>query len=284
MPNLLVKPGCADQDGRVHAVTPASAGWTYVGFEVYRLRPGRRSGERPATAKPASCWSPARPASPEAARISASSAGARRPSSRIRGRSTCRRDRNGRSARRAIAKSAVCTAPAEGRLPARLISPDKVGQETRGQGTNIRHVRNILPGDRAGREPARRRGDHARRATGRAIRRTSTTATRCRTSRCSRRPTTTASTRPRALPSSASTRTTARSTRRWRSRTATWCWCRAAITRSARPHGYDLYYLNVMAGPKRTWRFHNDPAHEWMLKASADSRYARRPSSRKRSA
>jgi 5-deoxy-glucuronate isomerase len=32
-------------------------------------------------------------------------------------------------------------------------------------------------------------------------------------------------------------------------------------------HGYDLYYLNVMAGPKRVWRFHNDPAHEWMLSA-----------------
>ena len=32
-------------------------------------------------------------------------------------------------------------------------------------------------------------------------------------------------------------------------------------------HGYDLYYLNVMAGPKRLWRFYNDPAHEWMLKA-----------------
>lgn len=31
-------------------------------------------------------------------------------------------------------------------------------------------------------------------------------------------------------------------------------------------HGYDLYYLNVMAGPKRLWRFYNDPAHEWMLK------------------
>jgi len=31
------------------------------------------------------------------------------------------------------------------------------------------------------------------------------------------------------------------------------------------PHGYDLYYLNVMAGPKRTWRFHNDPDHAWML-------------------
>jgi 5-deoxy-glucuronate isomerase len=31
------------------------------------------------------------------------------------------------------------------------------------------------------------------------------------------------------------------------------------------PHGYDLYYLNVMAGPKRFWVFKNDPAHEWML-------------------
>ncbi len=31
------------------------------------------------------------------------------------------------------------------------------------------------------------------------------------------------------------------------------------------PHGYDLYYLNVMAGPKRLWVFKNDPAHEWML-------------------
>lgn len=30
-------------------------------------------------------------------------------------------------------------------------------------------------------------------------------------------------------------------------------------------HGYDLYYLNVMAGPRRVWKFHNDPAHEWML-------------------
>ncbi|MDY0745532.1 5-deoxy-glucuronate isomerase [Paucibacter sp. R3-3] len=31
------------------------------------------------------------------------------------------------------------------------------------------------------------------------------------------------------------------------------------------PHGYELYYLNVMAGPHRFWVFKNDPAHEWML-------------------
>jgi len=31
------------------------------------------------------------------------------------------------------------------------------------------------------------------------------------------------------------------------------------------PHGYDSYYLNVMAGPTRAWHFHNDPAHEWLF-------------------
>jgi 5-deoxy-glucuronate isomerase len=34
----------------------------------------------------------------------------------------------------------------------------------------------------------------------------------------------------------------------------------------AATHGYDLYYLNVMAGPKRIWKFYNAPEHEWMLK------------------
>ena len=33
------------------------------------------------------------------------------------------------------------------------------------------------------------------------------------------------------------------------------------------PHGYDLYYLNTMAGPERRWAFHNDPAHEWIVAA-----------------
>ncbi|NRB23850.1 5-deoxy-glucuronate isomerase [Shewanella sp.] len=32
------------------------------------------------------------------------------------------------------------------------------------------------------------------------------------------------------------------------------------------PHGYDLYYLNVMAGPKRAWVFANDPEHDWIAK------------------
>jgi 5-deoxy-glucuronate isomerase len=35
----------------------------------------------------------------------------------------------------------------------------------------------------------------------------------------------------------------------------------------AAAHGYDLYYLNVMAGPVRRWMFRNDPAHEWIVRA-----------------
>ncbi len=33
------------------------------------------------------------------------------------------------------------------------------------------------------------------------------------------------------------------------------------------PPGYELYYLNVMAGPTRTWKFHNDPEHAWVVEA-----------------
>lgn len=31
------------------------------------------------------------------------------------------------------------------------------------------------------------------------------------------------------------------------------------------PAGYNSYYLNVMAGPKRVWQFKNDPVHEWIV-------------------
>jgi 5-deoxy-glucuronate isomerase len=34
------------------------------------------------------------------------------------------------------------------------------------------------------------------------------------------------------------------------------------------PPGYALYYLNVMAGPARAWAIANDPDHEWILNGS----------------
>lgn len=31
------------------------------------------------------------------------------------------------------------------------------------------------------------------------------------------------------------------------------------------PYGYEMYYLNVMAGPRRAWRFKNHPDHDWIF-------------------
>ncbi len=44
MSELHIKPSA--MHGRIHHVTPQRAGWTYVGFDVHRLRPGESvSGE-----------------------------------------------------------------------------------------------------------------------------------------------------------------------------------------------------------------------------------------------
>jgi len=64
MPNLKVKPD--GSHGRVTHVTPESAGWTYVGFDLHRLKP--------VIAKSASSGSAARDAPRRARRISVCSA------------------------------------------------------------------------------------------------------------------------------------------------------------------------------------------------------------------
>jgi 5-deoxy-glucuronate isomerase len=35
------------------------------------------------------------------------------------------------------------------------------------------------------------------------------------------------------------------------------------------PYGYESYYLNVMAGPLRKWRFKTHPDYEWLMKRDA---------------
>ena len=35
------------------------------------------------------------------------------------------------------------------------------------------------------------------------------------------------------------------------------------------PYGYEMYYLNVMAGPLRKWRFANHPDHDWIARRDA---------------
>lgn len=35
------------------------------------------------------------------------------------------------------------------------------------------------------------------------------------------------------------------------------------------PYGYEMYYLNTMAGPERKWRFKNHPDHDWIAQRDA---------------
>ncbi len=35
------------------------------------------------------------------------------------------------------------------------------------------------------------------------------------------------------------------------------------------PYGYEMYYLNVMSGPLRKWRFQNHPDHDWIFQRDA---------------
>ncbi len=115
---------------------------------------------------------------------------------------------------------AVCSAPGGGSYTAKRIAPGAHPQITRGKGSNVRLVHNIMPEDDNSAhsllvvEVITPNGNTSSYPSHKHDR------TTCRTKASWKRPITTASTRRRASPSSASTRTIARSTRRWRWKTA----------------------------------------------------------------
>jgi 5-deoxy-glucuronate isomerase len=253
-------------DGVGHRITPKSAGWRYVGFETRTLKAGARSkfdtgdtevcivilsgrarvmaagfdsgpiGERESVFD-GSPWSVYLP--PHAA-------------AEIEAASDC--------------EVALCSAPATGRLKARVIPPGEVETFTRGKGSNARHIRNVLPetaeaesllvvevitpgGNWSSYPPHKHDRD--------------------------------------ALPEESYLEETyyhrlkppqgfafQRVYTDDRSLDETLSVGDGDVVLVPRgyhpvsaPHGYELYYLNVMAGPKRVWKFYNDPAHEWLMQA-----------------
>ena len=263
--DLLVHPRTPDPEGRIIDVTPASAGWTYVGFEVFRLASGqglaRETGEREVCVVMIS----------GRARVAAGPQdfGAIGERSSVFDGLPWSLYVPAHAAWRLVADGecevAVCSAPATGVLPARLIPPSEVRQETRGKGSNVRHVRNILAeGDAAesllvvevitpsghwsSYPPHKHDRDDFPAETlleetyyhrlnppqGYAVQRVYTD--------------------DRSLDETMSVA----------DRDV------VLVPRGYHPvgaaHGYDLYYLNVMAGPRRAWRFYNDPDHEWLMK------------------
>ena len=261
---LLVRPHAPDAEGRVLSVTPQSAGWSHVGFALFHLAPGGRiSG---GTADRETCI--------VVLTGLASIVVDDRTFAEVGGRASVFDD----AAPGAVyapagaafeivselgAEIALCTAPGRPVRPARLIAASDMPRETRGRGTNIRHVRNILPETRdadsllvvevitpgghwssypphkhdsaaPGQETALEETYYHRLSPpqGFAIQRVYTDD---------------------------------------RSLDETICVQDGDVVMVPRgyhpvgaPHGYDLYYLNVMAGPDRKWIFRNDPAHAWI--------------------
>ena len=69
MSDLLKKP--FGKRGKVHQITPESAGWRYVGFSLYHLKAGDKAAEATGDREVILVWSKARPQSRVQVRIGA---------------------------------------------------------------------------------------------------------------------------------------------------------------------------------------------------------------------
>ncbi len=250
---------------RTHHVTPETAGWTYVGFDAWRLAPGESASGGEPGRETCLVLVTGR------ARVTAGgsdlgSLGGR--TSPFEGKPDSVYVSAGESwtvTAQTDCELAVCTSPGSGSVPTRVIRGDDLAVETRGKGSNIRHVVNILPewdpaesllvvevitpaGNSSSYPPHKHDRD--------------------------------------ALPDESMLEETyyhridppqgfafQRVYTDDRSLDETMTVEDGDVVLvpkgyhpCAAPHGYSLYYLNVMAGPRRVWKFHNDPAHEWMLK------------------
>jgi 5-deoxy-glucuronate isomerase len=264
MSRLLIHPQPLDAEGRVHRITPQSAGWRFVGFEVFRLSVGQRIDLTI-------------PAGREACLVFVSGRAEITADGARLGKIGSRRSPFDGSPwsiylppgaaldieADSDVEMALCTAPGTGALPMRVIPPVAVGLETRGKGTNTRHVRNILPESESAESllvvevitpgghwssyPSHKHDTddfpnetyleetyyHRLARPGFALQRVYTDD---------------------------------------RSLDETMAVGDGDVVLVPRgyhpvgaPHGFDLYYLNVMAGPKRAWRFRFDPDQQWLL-------------------
>jgi len=262
MSKLLVKP--KGKSGLVTHVTPESAGWTYVGFDLWKLASGETAKGESAARETCLVFVSGK------GRVTVDGA----DFGEVGGRNSPFEDKPwsvyvpAKAAWNVTATTslelAVCTAPGTGKLKPRVISPERVNQEVRGKGTNIRHVANILPeteeaesllvvevitpgGHTSSYPPHKHDRDDLPRESlleetyyhrlnpsqGFAFQRVYTD--------------------DRSLDEAMAVED------------GDVTLVPKGYHPVAATHGYDLYYLNVMAGPKRTWKFHNAPEHEWLL-------------------
>lgn len=142
MSRLLQKP--FGTHGKVHAITPASAGWRYVGFSLYRLRAGETAQE-PTGEREVIIVMVEGQAELDGGGQHWGLLG-ERMSVFERTPPHCLYLPNGTSWQATAHTDcvlAVCSAPGRGGHEARRIGPDGITLTERGQGTNTRFINNI---------------------------------------------------------------------------------------------------------------------------------------------
>jgi 5-deoxy-glucuronate isomerase len=262
MANLLVKP--KQGNGQVIHVTPESAGWAHVGFDVWKLEPRTSAKGKLADAETCLVFITGKGRVKAGGKDLGELGGRMSPFDGKPWSVYVPAGADWSVTATTPLELAVCSSPGTGTLPLRVISPDELGQETRGKGTNTRHVISILPegepaesllvvevltpgGHTSSYPPHKHDRDDLPRESlleevyyhrinppqGFAFQRVYTD--------------------DRSLDEAMAVEDGDVT----------------LVPRGYHPcaatHGYDLYYLNVMAGPKRTWKFYNAPEHAWLL-------------------
>ncbi len=145
MSDLLIHSSKPDTRGRVISVTPESAHWHYVGFEVFHLTGGQELSE--STGLNELCLVIL--SGKAEISINQKSLGVLGDRNHVfeglpwSVYAPCKSTYKVKAV--TDLELAICKAPAKQALEPRVIAPTDIAQETRGQGTNIRYVRNILP-------------------------------------------------------------------------------------------------------------------------------------------
>jgi 5-deoxy-glucuronate isomerase len=269
MSSLLRRPHRPDDTGCVLDVTPRNAGWTHVGFQVYRLGDGQRveggAIDRETCLVVLS----------GVAEVAVDGRGV----GLVGGRKHVFEDaapgavyvpagtRFELVARSEAAQVACCSAPGRPGRAARIVAPAEMSREVRGRGTNTRFVRNILSESQPADSllvvevltPAGNWSSYPPHKHDSAVAGVETALEETYYHRVS--------------PSQGFA--FQRVYTDDRSLDETLCvhdGDLVLVPRGYHPvgaaHGYDLYYLNVMAGPQRKWLFRNDPAHAWIMQGS----------------
>lgn len=269
MSRLLHKPN--GTSGKVHDITPDVAGWGYVGFALFRLSPGERVAEATGGREAILVIVEGR------ARLSAAGSGFGEMGSRM---SVFERtpphciyvpgDSDWQAEATTDCVLAICTAPATASYPVQRLGPEGIDLTPRGKGQNTRFINNIAmegrdvassllvtevftpPGNWSSYPSHRHDEDDYPRMTyleetyyhrlspaqGFGVQRVYTD--------------------DGSLDETMAVKDG-----------DVVCVPRGHHPCGA-PYGYEMYYLNVMAGPLRKWRFENDPDHDWIAQRDAD--------------